>query len=814
MDVLLADLRYTLRTFRQAPAFFSLVIGILALGIGASVSIFSLVDGILLRPLPYRDPQRLVTLTSRASRPPFDSNGSLSYKDFQQFKAKSRSFADLAVTFRTGWSRVTLTSGTEPVAMQGAFVSPHFFGLFGRAPIIGRTFTAEENLRAERVILISEGLWTQRFGRSPRALGQDLEIGHARWRVIGVMPATFAVPFLDTQLWAPVLSHPDWNDPDHVNPHEQPFWDIFARLKPGVPIIRAQAEADSLWKGLRAALPEFHANDVRVVSLREHFTGNVRKPMFVLFAAVAFLLLIACANVANLLLARAARREREIAIRATLGAGRARLFRQLFTEALAFSLISGALGAAVGIELVPLLKAFAPANTPLLNAVTLNGRGLVFALVLSVALGLLLGLAPGSRVSRNKLSETLGATSRSLAETRQGRRLKSLLVAAEFALAMMLLTGAGLLIHSFIAVLEVNPGFHPESALTVPIGLPDEIPAAQTPAFYREVMQRISVLPGVQAVGGAGKLFYLDETRNHALRLIEGHPPEPKSAWKPLVWTQIAGGYFQAMGIPLIRGRFFNDHDGPKSSPVAIVNETLARRYWPGQDPVGKHLKGFDQRGQHDDWLTIVGVVGDTRIGGLEKAPFSQIYEVQAQRTSEQIGNLVVRTAGNPAYLSSTLRTVIHQVNRNAVVSSITTMDVLLDQQKMQRRFQAWLVSVFSGLALALAALGVFGVMHYSVAARTHEIGIRMAVGAKSGDIARLMLGNGTTLAAAGIGLGALTAAWSTKAISGMLYEVKPGDPLSFAGAAILLLGVALLATYLPARRASHVDPMIALREE
>ncbi len=757
MDALFSDLRYALRSFRQAPAFFSLVIGILALGIGASVSIFRLVDGVLLRPLPYRDPQHLVTLTSYASKPPFDSNGSLSYNDFQQLRAKSRSFANLAVTFRTGWSRVTLTSGTEPVPLQGAFVSPNFFAIFGRVPMIGRNFTPEENMRAERVVVISEALWSQRFGHLPSVLGQDLEIGHARWRVIGVMPSNFQVPFLDTQFWAPVLSHPDWNDPEHVNPHEHPFWDVFGRLKPGVSMARAQAEVDSIWGGLRAALPEFHSNDIGVVPLREHFTGDVRRPILVLFTAVVFLLLIACANVANLLLARAARREREIAIRTTLGAGKARLFRQLLTEALTFSLSAGALGVATAMGFVPLLKAFSPANTPLLNAVALNGRGMLFALALSVALGLLLGLAPASRVSHRKLNESLSAAGRSLTETRKNRRLNSVLVAAEFALAMILLTGAGLLIRSFVAVLEVNLGFRPENILTVQVGLPPAIPAAQTPAFYWEVMQRISVLPEVQAVGGAGNLFYLDETRNHALRLIEGHPPEPKNAWKPLVWTQIAGDYFRAMGIPLIRGRFFNDHDGPMSSPVAIVNETLARRYWPGEDPIGKRLKGFDPRGQHDDWLTVVGVVKDTRVGGLERQPFSQIYEVQAQRTSEQIGNLVVRTTRNPANLANTLRTLIHRVNRNAVVSSITTMEALVDQQKIQRRFQTWLISLFSGLALALAALGVFGVMHYAVVARTHEIGIRIAVGAKSSDILRLVLGNGTKLAMAGIALGVMT---------------------------------------------------------
>ncbi len=814
MDALTADLRYALRSFRQSPGFFSTVIGILALGIAASVSIFSLVDAVLLRPLPYADPRSLVALTSYAPKPPFDSNGSISYNDFEQLKAKCRCFADLAVTYRTGWSRVTLTGGTEPLTTQGAFVSPNFFAMFGRTPVIGRTFTAEENLRRERVVVISEGLWEQRFGSSAKALGQDLEISHARWRVIGVMPSNFQVPFLDTQLWAPVLSHPGWNESEDANPQEHPFWDVFGRLKPTSSMARSQAEVDSIWHGLRTALPEFHSNDIRIIPLRERFTGNVRKPMFILFAAVAFLVLMACANVGNLLLARAAHREREIAIRATLGAGRVRLLRQLITEALTFSFVAGAIGAAASVELVPLLKAFSPANTPLLNAVTLNGRGLLFALVVSVVVGVFLGLAPASRISGSKLNESLTASGRSLTETRGSRRLKSVLVAAEFALAMVLLSAAGLLIRSFVAVLNVDLGFHPESALVIQIGLPDGTSAAQSPAFYREIMRRISVVPGVQAIGGAGNLFYLDEKRNHALRLIEGHSSEPKGAWRPLVWTQIAGDYFRAMGIPLIRGRFFNDNDNPRSSPVAIVNETLAHRHWPRENPLGKKLKGFDPRGQHDDWLTIVGVVKDTRVGGLEKRPFSQIYEVQAQRTSEQIGNLVIRTSRSPANLANALRTLIHNVNRNAVVSSITTMDLLIDGQKIQRRFQTWLISVFSGLALMLAALGVFGVMHYSVAARTNEIGIRMAVGARSGDIARLVLGNGATLAISGIAVGTLAALWSANALSGMLYAVTPGDPLSFASAAFLLIIVALLATYLPAHRASHIDPMSALRQE
>lgn len=814
MDTVFADLRFAFRGFRQAPAFFSLIIGILALGIGASVSVFSLVDGVLVRPLPYPDPQRLVMLTSVAAKPPFDSNGSLSYRDFQNLQAQSRSYSNLAVTFRIGWSRVTLTGGAEPVSLQGAFVSPNLFSMFGRAPLLGRTFTAEENRRGERVILISQTLWEQRFQSSPLAIGQDLEIAHAHWRVIGVMPANFQVPFLNTELWAPILSSSGWNDTEQTTPLERPRWDVMGRLKPGVSLVAAQAEADSIWSRLQSALPEFHTNDLRVVPLREHFTGNMQTPLLVLFGAVAFLWLIACTNVANLLLARAAQRQHEIAIRAALGAGRSRVLRQFITEALALSCLAGALGVFAASEFVPLLKMLSPAGTPLLNAVALDGRAVVFALFLTVSFGVLLGIAPAFQASRPQLNGGLVAAGRGYTEGRTARRWKGLFVAAEFALAMTLLTCSGLLIRSFVAVLNVNLGFRPEKVLAVQFSLPDTVPPAQTPQFYHEVMNRLSNLPGVKAVGGAGNLFYLDEERNHALRIVEGRPAEPKSAWKPLVWTQIAGDYFQAMRIPLIQGRFFTDHDVATMPPVVIVNETLARRYWAGQDPIGKRLKGFDPRGKNDDWITVVGVVSDTRSGGLEKAPFSQIYEVQAQRTTEQIGNLVIRTDADPESLSNSVRALIHNVNPNAVVGSITTMDQLLDQQKIQRRFQTWLITAFSAIALLLAASGIFAVMHYSVAARTTEIGIRIAVGAKSSDIARLILQDSTRLAGLGIAAGAFLAMWSTQAIAGLLFGVKPDDLASFGSAAALLFAIALLASCLPAYRALNLDPISALHEQ
>jgi macrolide transport system ATP-binding/permease protein len=811
MHGMLADLRYALRTFRRAPGFYFVAMAILATGIGSSVAIFSFGDGILVRPLPYRDPDRLVMLTAYSTLPPFDSNGSLSYHDYLQFKAHNRSFSDLAVTFRTGWSRVILNGATEPVTIQGAFVSPNLFSMFGRQPLIGRSFTEDENRRAERVVVIGEGLAAQRFGSAQQAIGQDVILGHDRWRVLGVMPADFRVPFLDTELWAPVLSHPDWSSTEETNPLELPRWDVMARLKPGVSRAAAQAEVDSIDRGLRAALPEFHQDRLRVVPLREHFTGKLRKPLWLLAGAVAFLLCIACANVANLLLARASHREREMAIRTALGAGRSRILRQLITESVLLSGAGGGLGMVAAFWLVPLLKALSPANTPLLNSVGMDARALMFAFLVSMAVGVLLGIAPVLSRAHQQANESLKAGGRTATEGRRSKRFKGALVAAEFAIAMVLLTGAGLLIRSLITVLSIDPGFQTDRILTIQIGLPDAT-AGQATQFYREACARMRTLPGVEAAGGISNLFFLDETRTHALRQVEGHPPEPKSAWTPLVWAQVTGDYFEAMGIPLRQGRFFNDRDDRSALPVAIVNETLARRYWPHEDAVGKRLKGFDPRGAHDDWLTVVGVVADTRSGGLERKPMSQIYEVQAQR-GDAMGSLVVRARGS-AGLAASLRTLLRSLNPGVMISSISSMGQLLDRQEMPRRFETWLISLFSSLALGLAGFGVFAVMHFSVAARRNEIGVRVALGANRIDITRLVLGDGARLAVCGILVGALAAAWASHLLTGMLYEIPAGDPMTIVAAALVLLLCALLGTFLPARAASRVDPITALREE
>jgi predicted permease len=547
MHSLLADIRYAIRSLRFAPGFFTLAIGILALGIGASVSVFTIVDGVLLRPLPYRHPNQLVALTSIPADPKFDSNGSTGYADFEQFRSHCVSFSDVAVTYRQGWSAVRLTGEAEPENAQAAFVSSNFFALFGISPILGRTFTEEENRRGDRLAVLSEGLATRRFASAAQALGHDIELSGTKWRVIGVMPADFRVPFLNTQLWAPVMSHPEWNDPEESDSRFRPRWDIIARLKPRATRVAAQADVDSVEKRLKSELPEYHQDNVRVVPLSEHFTGSVRRPLLILLASVAFLLIIACTNVGNLLLARAAVRRREFAVRAALGAGRFQLFRQVLAENAFVALLGGTAGVVVAVFLVPILKAIAPAGTPRLLEVEIDARVLAFAAAVTCGSALLLGLAPGWNASRRGLADVLNAAGRAATGSRRTTRTKSFLVVGEFAMAMVLLTGAALLLRSFVAVLGVDLGFRPEHVLTISVSLPNSTPPPQTARFYADVLASITALPGVESAGGVGNLFFLDEKRTHALRQVEGRPPEPRSAWKPLVWTQVNGHYFRAM---------------------------------------------------------------------------------------------------------------------------------------------------------------------------------------------------------------------------------------------------------------------------
>ena len=809
------DLRYAARALRKNAVFTAVGVLTLGLGIGANTAIFSVVDAVLLRPLPYHDPSRLAVLWTTHTGPDRNQDGAISYRDFDQIRKHSRAFSDLTIFYIPGWSVMTLTGAQEPERVQGAHVDANFFSLLGIAPVLGRAINADDVARGERIGLIGHALWQQRFGGAPGALGQSLEIGGRRWRIVGIMPPEFRFPFPKVQIWAPLTLHPGWISSEEPDPLSKPRWMAIGRLRPGVSFERAQAEADTLATQLRRADPDTDRGlGLRVISLREHMTEGVRRALLLLLGAVLLVLLVACVNLANLSLARSASRGHEFAVRASLGAAKGRLVRQLLTESCLLALLSGMLGLCIAAASLQAIKALAPADLPRLDTVALNGGVFTFTFALSLAAGLLSGILPAWKTASANPGHALRESGRSVGEGRGTRRVHGFLIMTEFALAMALATGAGLLIRSFVAVLETDPGFRPNHVLTINMEFPGEVSQARITAFYREALDRVRALPGVTAAATASHLFFLNESRTHALRQVEGQPPEPPSHWTPLVWTQVSGDYFRAMGIPLRAGRFFNDRDGANAPPVVIVNETLAKRYWPGKDPVGRRLKGFDQRGKNDDWLTVAGVVGDMRSHGIERAPISQIYEPQSQRLTETTPNLVVRTAGDPRALATNLRETLRSIDKTVILSGVSTMEQQLGEQTARRRFETSLLSLFSGLALGLAAIGIYGVMYYAVARRTQELGIRLALGARGSDVVRLVLAQGMQFAIAGIGLGLLSSLWLARALTGMLYGITPADPMTLVSAAIMLLLIALLAAYLPARRASRTDPISALRYE
>ena len=698
IEDLFRDLRYAARALRKNLAFTAVAVLTLGLGIGANTAFFSVVDAVLLRPLPYHDPSRLAVLWTTHTGPDRNFDGAISYRDFEQVREQSRVFSQLTIFYIPGWSVMTLTGGQEPEKVQGAHVSASFFPLLGIAPVLGRAINTDDLARRERIVLISYALWQQHFGGSRNALNRSLEIGGQRWRVVGVMPPEFRFPFPKVQFWAPLTTNPGWISPEEPDPLSKPRWMAVGRLKSSMSFARAHAEADTIARRLRRAAPDTDKGlGMRVISLREHMTEGVRRALLLLLGAVVLVLLVACVNLANLSLARGASRGHEFAVRASLGAARGRLVRQLLTESCLLALLSGVLGLGIAAASLRAILALAPDDLPRLDTVALNGSVFAFTFALSLAAGMLFGILPAWKSASANPGHALQEGGRSLSAGRNSRRLHGFLVMAEFALAMVLATGAGLLIRSFVAVLETDPGFRPRHVLTVNMEFPGEVPQARITAFYHQALNRVRALPGVTAAGTASHLFFLNESRTHALRQVEGRPPEPLSRWTPLVWTQISGDYFRAMGIPLRAGRFFNDRDGPNAPPVVIVNETLAKRYWPGEDPVGRRLKGFDERGKNDDWLTVAGVVADMRSHGIESAPISQIYEPQAQRLTETTPNLVVHAAGDPLALAANLREALRSIDKTVILSGVSTMEQQLGEQTARRRFETSLLGVFSG---------------------------------------------------------------------------------------------------------------------
>ena len=807
MQKLWQDLRYALRMLLKKRGFAAVALLALALGIGANTAIFSVVNSVLLRPLPYRDPQRLVMIWENYQQRGGPEREWASPADFKDFRDQAQSFEH--VTALLGW-QPTLTGQDEPEDLQGAAVSHDTFAMFGVEPALGRGFAADEDRAgAERVVVLSHRLWQRRFGADPTIVGKSLTLSGESYTVIGVMPHGFSFPILpDTEVWRaadPLLAANPGCDRGCV------ILRLMAKLKPSVAIDAARAEMDGLTRQIAERYPESNKGvGATLVPLQEQLVGDVRPAMLVLLGAVALVLLIACANVANLLLARAAAREKEVAIRAALGASRGRLIRQHLTESLVLAVIGGALGLLLAFWLVDLLVSFAPKGTPRVEEIAVDPSVLAFTFGIAVLTGVVFGLAPAMLSSRTNFNSALKEGGRDSSATSRGARVRSLLVVSEVALALMLLVGAGLLIKSFVNLQRVDPGFNPKSVLRVDVGLPrTRYPERnQSAAFYKELLDRIAVLPGVQSAGAVSSLP-LSGGGTDSDFAIEGRPPaepgHPQVAW----YSSVTTGYFRAMGIRLLRGRELTEADNADGPRAVVISETMARRYFPEEDPLGKRLVF----GGGKDLREIVGVISDVKFFGLNLDARPSMYFPHAQNPARGM-SLVVRTQGDPLTLAAAIRGQVSELDRNLALSNVMTMEQLVGVSLAEPRFTLLLLGAFAAVAMLLSAIGVYGVVSYSVTQRSHEIGVRMALGAQMSDVFKLVVGQGMTLVLGGMGIGLAAAFALTRVMESLLFGVSATDVTTFTLTSLVLAGVALGACFVPARRATKVDPMVALRHE
>jgi predicted permease len=816
MESIWADVKFALRQLRRTPGFTIVSLLTLALGIGANTAIYSIIQAVLLHPLPYHDPNRLVLLADKQDA----QEGGVLYKDYETWRKHTSSFSGIAAYYRdSGWSRVTLTGGPEPQSFQGAYVTANFFSLLGVAPLFGRTFTTAEEDRQERVVVLSYAFWKRQFGGSPDVVGQDLHIDGIESKVIGVMPETFQFPAVDSRFWAPITTNRYWGDPalaTNDGSHSRGFyarWQAIARLKASVGPSQAQADIDAIFGGLQKTDSDPNRGiGITVIPLRLQISGDTRLALYVLFGSVCMLLLIACSNVTSLVLARSASRTHEMALRAALGASRWRILQQLLTESFTLAILGGFISLLFAMLGIRALIEMGPRDIPRLNEAGLNPSVLAFTLAVALLSAILFGLMPAVKVWRsapNKLKATNVTTPGAIGFA----RMRGALIVVEFALSVLLLTGAGLLIHSFLLVQSVDPGFEPEHVLNIHVTFPAGTTEQQISAITDSTVHRLQAIPGVKSVGAIEGIFDLGPTNNIGLRSIEGRSPEPRQQWTALNWNTVRGDYFQAMEAELLRGRYFEQEDGPSSPLVAIIDESMAGRYWKGDDPIGKRIKGQDRRGHNDDWVTVIGVVRDIRTHGLERASTPHVYEWYRQ-ADNPTPDIVVRAAGNPDAIASELRSVVRTEAPMAILSSVTTVRQQLLQQLAPRRFQTFLLGIFSLLALVLATIGIYGLIHYSVVQRTQEIGIRLALGAQRSDILLAIIKQGLLLGGIGLAIGLIVDWVSTRLLSSLLYGVAPSDPVTLSTVSLLLIGAALLASLIPALRAFKVDPMQTLRNE
>ncbi len=794
-DHLSRDFRHALRLIRRRPGFSIVVVLTLALGIGANTAIFGVIDAVLLRPFAYREPGRLAMLWS-ADPAHGIQEGRVSLLNFADWKSRSRTFEDM--TLFIGQTFLLSNQEGPPERMRSARVSANFFPLLGVEPVLGRAFTANEERQAEPVVVLSYGLWQRRFGGSPGALGAIVTMDGRTSRVIGVMPRSFQYPFADTQLWEPMTAHPYWTTRDRTSPRASSVWFALGRIRRGVAWADAQTEMRLIARQLEAEHAENRSlPDIRVVPLYTQTTGRVQLSLAVLSGAVFLMLLISCINVASLLLARGSAREREFSVRRALGASRARIGAQLLIESLVLSGAGGVLGLALAAAALKALVRFGPSEIPRLSEARIDPRLLLFTLFLCLFAAVASGVWPAIR------AESVPGQSRQWT-TVANRRLRDALVVGELTIALVLLASAGLLVRSFARLQSVDPGFRPEQLLVMRIDLHVGRSPEQEVAYFREAIDRVRALPGVRSAAAITDFLRSDPEDSVT---IEGRPPQQPGPCD----DRIAGPYFETAGIPLEKGRYFSDEDRRDSPPVAIVNETMARTYWPGEDALGKRFRLPQDRS--GAWVTVVGVTGDMHRQGLEKQVAPQVFRPQAQG-AENMLDVIVRTSGDPQPIARSVQSAVQSIDRNVARFEVVAVQHQLGEQTAQRRFQTSLVGLFSLCSLCLAAIGIYGLMHYFVAQRRNEIAVRMALGARYGHVLLLVLRQGLTLAGLGVVAGIAAAFGVTRLLSGLLYGVTAWDPLTFAMAPAILLGVATLACWIPARRATRIDPMLALREE
>jgi len=814
MDTLLQDVRYALRLLRRSPGFTAIAVLALALGIGANTTIFSVVNAAVLKPLPYANPDALVQLWMRFTGIgiPNDQNW-VSAPEFMDLQ-KNSSLDQLAGISTTSYN--INVSGT-PERVDSADVSVTFFPLLGVQAQVGRVFLPEEGKRGqEQVALLSDGLWRRRFGADPSVPGRKLIMNGQSFRIVGVMSASFNFP-VDTEVWTPLVFSPEALSPDNRGSHSL---EVIARIKPDLSIAQARTDMAAVSQRIIQENPQYdykHANfTVLMIPLLDQQVGDIRTALWILMGAVGLVLLIACGNVANLLLVRASARQREIAVRQALGVSRWRLARQLLTESVILALAGGLAGLLLAWWSLRALVALAAASFPRIAEAKMDFSVLAFTILVSMLTGILFGLAPTLHSTARGMHETLKEGGRGGSSGGAARRLRGALVMSELALSLMLLTGSGLLIRSFLQLQYVDTGFRPDGVLTLRVSLPEQKypKPEQARVFFRDLLERVRQLPGVDAAGGATGLP-LTRTGWSGTTSVDTQSVPDGAKYPEADQRPVFPGYFETLGIGLVRGRYFDERDNETAAPVAIIDETMANTYWPNQDPIGRRIR---QGGTQSPapWRTIVGVVRHVRYRTIESPSRVEFYWPYAQNTFGTVTSmsLAIHTGGDPRTLVNAVSREVLNLDPDLPVYRVRTMRELMSESVARRTLSMWLLAIFAGIALLLAAVGIYGVMSYSVAQRAHEVGIRMALGASGGDVVRLVLGQSLWLTLGGIGLGLAGSLFLTALMSSLLFGIKATDPLTFLLVAMILTIVALAASFIPAWRAAGIDPLDALRQD